>query len=149
MNKEKEMTKPLKFLVIADRLDLYKDFTINLLYCVHDYYLDKQSLGNPDDMRNHFNWCFNKISVEFEKENFNFTSNTNLRDYLFQYYKFHFYDNNVVRTKEDINIKLYAEMWNDVFNINKRDEDLIKIMLELYSLFDVTISEKNKVTELV
>ena len=149
MIKEKEMSKPLKFLVIADRLELYKDFTINLLYCVHDFYLDKQSFNNPDDMRNHFNWCYNRISAEFEKENFNFGANTNLCDYLFQYYKFHFYENSIIKSKEDITIDLYAEMWNDVFNINKRDEDLIKIMLELYSLFDVTIADKNKIAELV
>jgi len=150
MIKEEVMgNKALGFLVLADRLDLYKDFAINLLYCVHDFYLDKESLKEPDDMYNHFNWCFKRVSKDFEKEDLNFFTNKKLMDYLFQYYKIHFYENFDFRNKEDINLKLYLEMWNDIFDINKKDEDLTRTMIELYSLFDITITEKNKLKELV
>jgi hypothetical protein len=60
---------------------------------VHDFYLDKESLKDIDDKYNHFNWCFKRTSNEFEKEGFNFSSNKKLIEYLFKYYKIHFYEN--------------------------------------------------------
>ena len=143
------MAKTLKFLVLSDRLELYKDFAINLLYCVYDFYLDRESFKDPEDAYNHFNWCFKRVSNGFEKENFNFFTNTNLINYLYQYYKIHFYENNDLKSKDDINLKLYLEMWDEIFNLEKTDNDLLKTMVELYSIFDSTLSETNKTPEFV
>lgn len=144
-----EMYKQLQILILSERLEFYKDFMVNLLYTINDYYLDKTTLAEPSDINNHFKWCYNKVADEFKKEGFDFTKNKDLYRYLSKYFKGHIYNNNLILTKDDIDLKFFHEILNNIFEFNKTDQDLIKLMMEVYSLFDKTISEKNNIYDLV
>ncbi len=135
-----------KITLMGDRVEVYKDFSINLLNCIYDFYLDKSSLDNAVDVRNHFNWCFTKVNNEFKKEDIDFDDNKLLKDYIYSYYEPNFYNNQDFYCKEDVEFKPYLEFWNGIFNTDnlQGNLDITKILVELYLLFDETIENKKK-----
>ena len=54
-----------KYQIIKDRVEIFKDFTLSLLYYIQKYYLDKDSLSKDQDIYNHYSWCFKKVCNEF------------------------------------------------------------------------------------
>lgn len=138
-----------KYLIIIDRLELCKDFTINLLYQIHDYYLDNKTLSDDVDIRNHFNWCFEKTNNKFKLEGFDFSENNELIEYLFLYFETHFYKSSYFSNKDSVDINIFIEFWNGVFDMNSKNPDILKTLIEIYDLFEVSINNKNKVIELV
>ena len=67
--KELEMMKKFKsYNIIRERVEIYKDFTINLLYYIYDTYLGKDYIKTEKDMRGHFTWCYGKVLDEFYDE---------------------------------------------------------------------------------
>ena len=80
-----------KYIIVKDRVEIYKDFTINLLYYIDHYYIDYESIHEDQDIRNHFNWCFKKVCDEFLKENIDFSGNKELKEYFFAYYYHQYY----------------------------------------------------------
>ena len=78
-------------MIIKDRVEIYRDFTINLVNYIIDYYLDKETLGNDEDIKNHYNWCYNKVCEEFEKEGLAFRHNEQLRQYFYEFFYYQFY----------------------------------------------------------
>jgi len=152
MKIEKSMGKREKekqFLIIVDRLELCKDFTINLLYQIYDYYLDNKTLSDKVDIRNHFNWCFEKTNTKFKLEGFDFSGNEKLIEYLFLYFETHFYKSGYFSNKDGVDINIFIEFWNDIFNLNTNNPDILKTLIEIYSMFDESIKNKNKVAELI
>ena len=138
------MVAEKKIILAGDRIEIYKDFSINLLYCICDFYIDKSSLDNVVDVRNHFDWCFNRVNKEFIKEGIDFSENTRLKEYIYTYYEPNFYNNLDFSTKEEIDVKAYLDFWNDIFNTNNLQSNLntTKILVELYLLFDDSINNK-------
>ena len=61
-----------KYIIVKDRVEIYKDFALNLLYYINHYYIDYESINADEDIGNHFNWCFNKVCDEFLLEGINF-----------------------------------------------------------------------------
>lgn len=130
-----------KFIIIKDRVDLYEDFTINLLYCIYHYYLDKNSLSNDEDIYNHYSFCFNKVCDDFLEEEIDFKNNTEIKEYFYKYYYNQFYkpSNNFDITMED-----FEEFWRNVFAIEKqRKRNLINVLIDLYGNFDKSFTNKN------
>lgn len=141
------MNNENKFSIIRDRVELYKDFSINLLHYIFKYYVDRDSLNNDEDIRNHFNWCYNKVCDEFMLENINFCNNKELKEYYFTYYYHQFYiaDNN-----ESIPIDYYKKFWLNIFDIDKqKNKNIIKILVELYQIYDKSINHKKKIANVV
>jgi hypothetical protein len=135
-----------KYIVVKDRVEIYKDFTINLLYYIIDYYLDKQTLSDDIDIRNHFNWCFNKVCDEFKKEGLNFSTNENLREYFYQFFYNQFYK----RENQDISLQYYEKFWRNIFEIDKqKNKNVINTMIELYNIFDTSINQEKNILEIV
>lgn len=134
-----------KYTVIKDRVEIYKDFTFNLLYYIYDYYLDKETLYLDDDIRNHFMFCYNKVCDEFLKEEIDFRENNELIEYFHTYYYHHFY-----KADTDIEKEFFVDFWNMIFNIDKpKNRNTLKVMVELYQIFDRSISLKKNILELI
>ena len=126
-----------KFLVIKDRVEIYKDFTINLTNYIIDYYLDNVTLSNDVDIKNHYNFCFNKVCDEFKKEEIDFTNNDGIREYYYTFFYNQFYkiDN------EGITAEYYEKFWRNIFDIKKqKSKNMINTLVEVYSVFDQTIN---------
>ena len=61
-------TNSQKYVLLMGRVELFKDFTINLLYYIDKYYIDYESLNTDEDIYNHFTFCYNKVCDEFLQE---------------------------------------------------------------------------------
>ena len=139
------MSQIQKYMIIKDRVEIYKDFTFNLLFYIMDYYLDKDTLYLDTDIKNHFMFCYNKVCDEFKKEEIDFTSNEELIDYFYAYYYHQLYKAEKIEPAAH-----YVKFWRDVFNIDKqRNKNILKILIELYTIFDKSITAEKNILELV
>jgi len=136
-----------KHIIVKDRVEIYKDFAMNLLYYIFNYYLDKESLSVDEDIRNHYLWCFNKVCEEFKQENIDFTQNKELKEYFFAYYYHQFYK---VNNNQDISIGYYERFWKNIFEINnQKNKNIINILIEIYKIYDTSICQENNILEIV
>lgn len=132
-------------MIIKDRVELYKDFTYNLLSYIFEYYLDKETLSLDEDIKNHFMFCYNKVCDEFLKEEISFSGNKELIEYYYTYYYHHFY-----KTEEEIKKDYFIRFWNSIFEIDRpQNKNMIKVLVELYSIFDKSIKTSQNILELV
>jgi hypothetical protein len=140
------MSATQKYIIVKDRVEIYMDFTINLLNYIIDYYLDRQTLGNDVDIRNHFNWCFNKVCDEFKEEGLNFSKNEKLREYFYQFFYNQFYK----RENQDITLGYYEKFWRNIFEIDKqKNKNVINTMIEIYNIFDTSVNQEKNILEIV
>jgi len=125
-------------IILSSRIDLYFDFTVNLIGNIIFYYIDEESLSEDEDINNHFNWCFNRVCKEFEDEEIYFRDNDDLREYFIGYFYSQFY------TTKKRDERFYKKFWQDIFdhkNINKRKRSTY-VLLEVYKIFDKSLPIK-------
>lgn len=134
---------------MKDRVKLYKDFTLNLLYYIDKYYLDYETLSEDTDIYNHYVFCYNKTCDDFLKEDLNFTTNEKLKEYFYTYYYSLYY---TIR-REETTLDDYINLWDNIFDIenhkNKNRGERFEMFIELYQIFDISINNKKNVLELV
>ena len=139
------MSTTTKFILVKDRVEIYKDFSINLLNYIVDFYLDNKTLCEDDDIRNHFNWCFSKVCDEFKLEGIDFSQNEPLRQYFMNFYYYQFYK----RENQDISLDYYEKFWRNIFDIEKqKNRNIMKSMVELYTIFDSSINQEKNIFEI-
>jgi hypothetical protein len=138
-----------KYTLVKDRIEIYKDFTMNLLYYIDHYYIDWESLCNDQDMLNHFNWCFDKVCDEFLLEEINFKDNKRLREYFYSYYYNQYYKQKG-NPNIDTSLAVFEKFWKPIFEFEKqKNKNLTNILIEIYSVFDKSISREKNILEIV
>lgn len=136
-----------KHCVIKDRVDIYKDFTLNLLYNINKYYVGKDALNDDVDIYNHYLFCYKKTCKDFLREEIDFTDNDELIEYFYTYYYTLIYD---VNGKHEFNFDDQMIFWETVFyNIISYNEETINIFIETYRVFDKSINSKKNILELI
>lgn len=141
------MSTTQKFIIVKDRVEIYRDFSLNLLYYIFKYYIDRESLSEDQDIKNHFNWCYKKVCDEFLKEGLDFTKNDELIDYYFTYYYHQFYKAN---DSQDTSFKHFEKFWKSIFEIDKQNnKNLINILIEIYNIYDKSINHEKNILEIV
>jgi len=141
------MGKTKKYYIIKDRVEIYKDFTLKLLYYIYKYYIDRESLSEDQDIFNHFKWCFNKVCNEFLEEGLDFTKNKELKEYFYTYYYHQFY-----RVDSDQNTSFihFETLWKNIFEIDKqKNKNFINILIEIYMIYDKSINQEKNILEIV
>ena len=134
-----------KYTIIKDRIEIYNYFTYNLLSYIYDYYLDKETLSLDEDIRNHFLFCYNKTCNDFLKEEIDFRNNNELIEYFYTYYYHHFY-----KAESEVDKDFFIKFWDTIFNVDKpKNDNTLKVLIELYQVFDRSISYKKNILELV
>ncbi len=143
------MSTTQKYIIVKDRVEIYKDFALNLLYYIYHYYIDYESLHEDQDIYNHYNWCFNKVCDEFKKENIDFSKNDELRGYFFAYYYHQFYK--LMGTKNgNTSLAYYEKFWKNIFEIEKqKNRNIINILIEIYNIYDKSINQEKNILEIV
>src|SRR5208283_5627547 len=106
-----------KYIIVKDRVEIYKDFATNLLYYIYNFYIDKETLSADEDIQNHYSWCFNKVCNEFKLEGLDFSNNKELKDYYYAYYYHQFYK---VNNNKDCSLEYYEKFWKNIFEIDKQ-----------------------------
>ena len=138
-----------KYIIIKDRVEIYKDFAMNLLYTINYYYIDYESINTDVDIKNHYNWCFNRVCNEFLLENIDFSKNDELREYFYNYYYNQFY-----RAQDNINqntsLSFFENFWKSIFDIdNKKNRNIVNVLIEVYTIFDKSINVEKNIFEIV
>lgn len=138
-----------KYIIVKDRVEIYKDFAMNLLYYINHYYIDYESIHEDVDIRNHYVWCFNKVCDEFKKEEIDFSTNEELKEYFYAYYYHQFY-----RAKgnknQDTSLQYYERFWKNIFEIDKqKNKNIINILIEIYNIYDKSINQEKNILEMV
>ena len=136
--------KTKKQIIIFDRVDVYRDFIINLINYVFEYYIDDGSF-NDDDIKKFYSWCFNKVCSEFKEENIDFSDNIKIKKYFKEYFEVNYF---YAKEEDKQNRDFYITFWENVFNADKiEDSKLLAAFVELYSYFDDSINKKIKESE--
>jgi len=140
-------TTEKKYSIVKDRVEIYRDFALNLLYYIHHYYIDRETLSDDQDIYNHFNWCFKKVCEEFLKEGLDFTHNKELREYYYAYYYHQFYR---ATGNQDTSLQNFEKFWKNIFEIDKqRNKNFINILIEIYNIYDKSINQEKNILEIV
>ena len=139
-----------KYIIIKDRVEIYKDFTLNLLYYINDFYLDRETLSADQDIRNYFNWCYRKVCDEFKEENIDFSKNKALYEYFYQFYYLQFFKLNLKESNHDDSLVFYEKFWRNIFEIDKqKNKNVINTLIEAYNIFDTSINQEKNILEIV
>ena len=132
--KDYEILKKFKsYNILKERIDLYQEFTINLLYKIYDTYLGIEYINTKKDAIGHYNWCYGKILGEFDEQEINFYGNDELYNYFLNYYIDQFY-----KKEQQITIVQHRKNWSDIFNHKKsnKNKNEFNVLIELYKIFD-------------
>jgi hypothetical protein len=141
------MSEVKKYVVVKDRVDIYKDFTFNLLYYILKYYIDRESLNDDEDIRNHFVWCYNKTCDDFKKEEIDFSNNIELLEYFYTFYYNQFYKYDEDLHEHEMTEKYYIDFWKDIFEFtDPNNKVLLSVLIEMYMIFDKSIYDENLIT---
>jgi hypothetical protein len=120
-----------------DRVELYFDFIISLLYLVFDTYMGDDITPKADQIK-HFNWCWDKNISNFKNEDIIFENNDDLKSYFSEFTLEIFYNLGI---KEDTNIhQNIIKLWAHIFNYKgvKSRAD-IDSFIEIYNIFDKSL----------
>jgi len=139
-----------KYMIIKDRVEIYKDFTLNLLNYIHYYYLDKECLSKDEDIYNHYSWCFNKVCDEFLLEDLDFRNNKELKQYFYQYYYHQFYKISKDNMNQNTALDYYERFWKSIFEINmQKNKNILNILSEIYTIYDKSVNQEKNILEIV
>jgi hypothetical protein len=118
--------------VTIEKVELYRDFTISLAYIICSTYLGDDVIFNEDQINVHFNWCWNKVITDFEKEKILFKERGEHYYYHFNYFMDVFYNAEV---KDDKLFDKIYNFWSDIISIDKiKTRSEYDIFIELYKV---------------
>jgi hypothetical protein len=143
--KEYEIVKEFKtHNILKERIEIYRDFTINLLYYIFDSYLGKEYINKEKDVVGHFNWCFTKVLEEFYDEDLDFFDNENIYEYFYNFYADQFYFTDAPKT-----LNYLINFWDDIYNCKKdKKKKYFDVLIEMYNTFNSSIEKKERNLEL-
>lgn len=120
-----------------EKIELYGDFFKSLYHTINDTYLgnevqETKIILTEQDKKNHFEWCWKKVLVNFGKEKINFKIDGQHKDYFKSFFMDTFYN------QKDDNLKnSISNFLSEIFDVDKpftkSDLDLIT---ELYKLME-------------
>ena len=139
-----------RFQIINNRVEIYRDFALNLLYYIYNYYLDKETLSKDEDIYNHYTWCFKKVCDEFLLEELDFRKNSDLKKYFYDYYYHQFYKIDKNNMNQNTSIEYYERFWKGIFEIDKqKNKNVLNLLVEIYNVFDKSICLEKNILEIV
>jgi hypothetical protein len=116
--------------VTPEKVDLYNDFVVSLCYLVYDTYLGDDVYTNFEDVKSHFNWCWERNIQNFKKENINFISNGEHYYYFLNYFVEIYYGN---QDKTKLLFNKIVDFWVNIFTQTKnKTKSEYDIFIEVY-----------------
>lgn len=139
LNEIQTMTQLKKHNIMKERVELYRDFVVNLICYIHTTYFGSDYIKSKEDIEGHFNWCFNKVLSDLESEKIYFGNTDELRQYFYEYFLTRFYCVDDIPSQKTI-----VSFWDDIFHIkNDKEKTLFNALVEIYKLFDDALNKKN------
>jgi hypothetical protein len=130
------------------RRDLFADFCVSLYDLIDDTYLGSEKnttnkndfLLTDEEKKNHFEWCWNKIIKNFQKENIHFNEEGDHKKYMSTFLSEVFYNQKDVKVTSSVR-KFFEILFDDDKPFTKSDLDMLT---EIYKCFDKNVSVDNK-----
>jgi len=123
--------------ITLEKTELYYDFLIGLLDLNETTYLGGDVLNTQENIKNHFDWCFQKIITNFTKEGIEFKERGPHYEYLWLFFYEAFYINDL-----EGNINRIREYFYKLFTFNyKKTRSELDMLTELYKLLDQNLKK--------
>ena len=71
---------------------LYYDFILTLNKLIVETFLGDDVINSEEDIKNHFDWCIERVFNNFKKENIIFNNTEYIKEYFFNFYLELFYN---------------------------------------------------------
>lgn len=125
--------------IIREKAELYYDFLFSLLNVIEATYLGPDIIVSDEDIRSHFDWCFNKVISNFEQERIYFLTKNDQYQYLwFFFYKAYY------KCSTENKYQILLDYFKLLFNFNKVKTPVeLESFTDLYKIFDQNL-KKNK-----
>ena len=122
--------------IILEKLELYSDFTHSLNNLINSTYLGENDVNetkivlSEDDDRNHFEWCWNKLIDNFNKETIIFDNRGEHFDYFESFFGETFYNQKDIKVKLSIGF-FFTDLFNNEKSFTKSDLDMVTTIYKL------------------
>lgn len=123
--------------MIPEKIELFGDIFQSITLILMDTYLGDDTSEtkirmSEEDVKNHFDWCWDKIIANFEKENILIDSEGEHKDYVYGFFNDSFYNQKNSDVKKSVPIFV-----KDLFDVDKIfvKSDL-DILTEIYKIFN-------------
>ena len=122
--------------IIPEKLELYSDFTHSLNNLINSTYLGENDVNetkivlSEDDDRNHFEWCWNKLIDNFNKETIIFDNRGEHFDYFKSFFGETFYNQKDIKVKLSIGF-FFTDLFNNEKSFTKSDLDMVTTIYKL------------------
>jgi hypothetical protein len=129
--------------MIYEKIELYGDIFKSLNYIITDTYMgdsngdspETKIVMSPDDKKSHFDWCWNRMIQNFQKENITITLDGEHKDYLKSFYMDTFYHQTQKNVKDSVPVFL-----NEIFNISKPfSKSDLDMITEIYKMMEKNV----------
>ena len=122
-------------IILKKRINLYKEFSLDLVKKVHDTFPGSSTRLNETDFINHYNWCYDKISEVYEKQEIYFKDNDELREYFEEFFLDNYYSEN----DNDKIVDYYYKYWNTTFDYKNLKKEGMNTLTFIFKKFNVGI----------
>jgi hypothetical protein len=128
--------------IIPEKMELFSDFSQSLYDLMTETYLGQDKLPNEtrivvskEDNEKHFEWCWNKVIQNFDKEGLIFRKSGEHFDYFKTFFEDIFYNQKEEKIKNSV-----KDFFSQLFDLNipftKSDLDMI---LVIYRMLDKSL----------
>lgn len=118
--------------IIPEYSELFYDFVMSLYMLVELTYLGDDVVSTVDDKQGHFNWCFNKVIDDFDKENIEFSPKGQHYDYFWTFFEDAFYYEDTRESMESIEV-----FFKNLFNLKgKKTKSELDMYTDLYKILE-------------
>ena len=123
--------------ISREKTELFYDFLSSLYELMEETYLGADVMDNEADQKNHFTWCWDKVTKSFELERIYFKDRGQTYDYFWNFFLEAFYYNKI-----DENINRIKEYFYILFDFeHKKSRSELDMLTEIYKLLDQNLKK--------
>jgi hypothetical protein len=117
------------------KLEVFHAFISKLNKLIHDTYLGREYIINPEDVKGHFDWCFNKTCELFNLMNISFYGNHEVWNHFYEYFMIYVYENEKPMMEKDI-----ERFYEQIFSLHG-DRFVFQVheLIDLYNKFNKSL----------
>lgn len=121
--------------ITRERTELFYDFVLSLYELVESTYMGPELLSAQVDQKNHFNWCWDKLISDLDKESIFLRERGEHHDYFWLFFQEAFYIN-------DVNSFRIKEYFHKLFTFDyKKTRSELDILTEMYKLLELNLKK--------
>jgi hypothetical protein len=121
--------------ITRERTELFYDFVLSLYELVESTYMGPELLLTQVDQKNHFNWCWDKLISDLEKESILLRERGEHHDYFWLFFQEAFYIN-------DVNSFRIKDYFHKLFTFDyKKTRSELDILTEMYKLLEFNLKK--------